>query len=145
MTQHHPLEDILERATDETDAESVSLGDLLELFEDRSFGPVFTVLGLLVVLPPLGAIPGLPMVIGMVVALFAFQMMLASGHPQSTGVYRKPVYFEGQGLQSAPKIARGVERDRLVRDPSPRRGDGRNGASNCGRCRRPSGPDDDAA
>jgi len=71
--------------------------------------------------------------------------MLASGHPQSTGVYRKPVYFEGQGLQSAPKIARGVERDRLVRDPSPRRGDGRNGASNCGRCRRPSGPDDDAA
>mgnify|MGYP003627962116 FL=1 len=81
MTQHHPLENILEKAADETDGESVSFGDLLELFEDRSFGPVFTLLGLLVVLPPLGAIPGLPMVIGLVVVLFAGQMMLGSAHP----------------------------------------------------------------
>ena len=80
MAENDPLESMLEKAANETDGERVSVGDLLDLYEDRTFGPVFTFLGLLVVLPPLGAIPGLPVVIGMLLVLFAFQMMVGSSH-----------------------------------------------------------------
>ena len=81
MANNHPLENILKTAADDTPGDKVSFGDLLELWEDRTFGPIFTLLGLLIVLPPLGAIPGLPLIIGMVLILFAFQMMVGSTHP----------------------------------------------------------------
>ena len=80
MANNHPLENILKTAADEAPGDKVSFGDLLDLWEDRTFGPIFTILGLLIVLPPLGAIPGLPLVIGMVLVLFAFQMMVGSTH-----------------------------------------------------------------
>lgn len=85
MAENDPLESILDKAADETDGKTVSVGDLLDLYEDRTFGPIFTFLGLLVVLPPLGAIPGLPVVIGMLLVLFAFQMMVGSSHPWVPG------------------------------------------------------------
>ena len=80
MANNHPLENILKTAANEAPGNKVSFGDLLDLWEDRTFGPIFTILGLLIVLPPLGAIPGLPLVIGMVLVLFAFQMMVGSTH-----------------------------------------------------------------
>ncbi|MEH6695281.1 MAG: exopolysaccharide biosynthesis protein [Hyphomonas sp.] len=81
MATKHPLENILEQAAENAPGDEVSFGDLLDLWEDRTFGPIFTILGLLIVLPPLGAIPGLPLIIGMVLILFAFQMMVGSTHP----------------------------------------------------------------
>jgi hypothetical protein len=80
MATKHPLENILEQAAENAPGDEVSFGDLLDLWEDRTFGPIFTILGLLIVLPPLGAIPGLPLIIGMVLVLFAFQMMVGSTH-----------------------------------------------------------------
>lgn len=80
MANNHPLENILKTAADKAPGDEVSFGDLLDLWEDRTFGPIFTILGLLIVLPPLGAIPGLPLIVGMVLILFAFQMMVGSTH-----------------------------------------------------------------
>tara|TARA_R110000787_G_scaffold71794_11_gene159969 strand:- start:12813 stop:13397 length:585 start_codon:yes stop_codon:yes gene_type:complete len=80
MPNNHPLPNILTTAADEAPGDKVSFGDLLDLWEDRTFGPIFTILGLMIVLPPLGAIPGLPLLIGMVLVLFAFQMMVGTTH-----------------------------------------------------------------
>ena len=69
MSDTRPLEDILEAAEHEMDGRDGSVSDLLDIYDDRAFGPIFSLLGLLVVLPPLGAIPGLPMVVGVMIIL----------------------------------------------------------------------------
>ena len=84
-----PLENVLERAIEDIDGDKVTLGDVLELFGDRSFGPVITLLGLLTVIPPLGGIPGLPMVVGVVVILFSAQIIFGRKHIWVPGFIRK--------------------------------------------------------
>ncbi|WP_084398931.1 exopolysaccharide biosynthesis protein [Henriciella aquimarina] len=79
-SRNDPLENVLERTINEIDGEKITFGDVLDLFGDRSFGPVIAFLGLLVVLPPLGAIPGLPALIGFVIILFSFQIILGAKH-----------------------------------------------------------------
>ena len=75
-----PLENVLERAIEEIEADEVTFGDVLELFGDRSFGPIIALLGLLTVIPPLGAIPGLPVVVGFVIILFSAQIIGGANH-----------------------------------------------------------------
>ena len=80
MSDTRPLEDILETAAHEMDGRDGSVSDLLDIYDDRAFGPI-SLLGLLVVLPPLGAIPGLPMVVGVMIILFSAQLLLGRNHP----------------------------------------------------------------
>lgn len=80
MDNEHPVESVISRAIKDTDGDTVSVSDLLDLFEDRSFGPIFLLLGLLVVLPPLGGIPGLPAVVGVLILLFSLQRLLGRSH-----------------------------------------------------------------
>lgn len=77
-SRHDPLENVLETAIDDCEGEEISVGDLLDMFGDRSFGPIITLLGLLVVLPPLGGIPGLPMIVGCIILLFSLQIMFGA-------------------------------------------------------------------
>ena len=80
MADDDPLEGILTKAIEGADGDKVSLKEIIKLYDDRSFGPIFCLLGLLVVLPPLGAIPGLPAAIGAVILLFSLQMLLGRSH-----------------------------------------------------------------
>ncbi len=80
MADQHPLEDVLRRAIRDTDGDKTSIGDLMDLYGQRSFGPVFTLLGLLTVAPPLGAIPGLPAAVGVVILLFSAQILSGRRH-----------------------------------------------------------------
>ena len=107
MANNHPLQNILKTAVDEASGDKVSFGDLLDLWEDRTFGPIFTILGLLIVLPPLGAIPGLPLVIGMVLVLFAFQMMVGSAHVWVPETVEK-LSVSKKKVRKADKKAKGV-------------------------------------
>ena len=107
MANNHPLQNILKTAADEASGDKVSFGDLLDLWEDRTFGPIFTILGLLIVLPPLGAIPGLPLVIGMVLVLFAFQMMVGSAHVWVPETVEK-LSVSKKKVRKADKKAKGV-------------------------------------
>ncbi|MEQ9314577.1 MAG: exopolysaccharide biosynthesis protein [Henriciella sp.] len=75
-----PLENVLERAINEVDGDKVSFGALLDLFGHRSFGPIVAFLGLLTVIPPLGGIPGLPAVVGLVIVLFSIQIIFGADH-----------------------------------------------------------------
>ena len=75
-----PLENVLDRAINDIDGEKITFGDVLDLFGDRSFGPVIAFLGLLVVLPPLGAVPGLPALIGLIIIMFSLQILFGAKH-----------------------------------------------------------------
>ena len=79
-SQSDPLENVLETAIEEGGEGTISVGDLLNMFGHRSFGPIITLLGLLVVLPPLGGIPGLPAVIGVIILLFSIQILFGADH-----------------------------------------------------------------
>lgn len=80
IDRDHPLEDILSQAVEQTDGDSVTVQDILELYGDRAFGPIFTLLGLLAVIPPVSTIPGLPAIIGILLILFAGQILLGQDY-----------------------------------------------------------------
>lgn len=85
MTQTEPLESILGEADDIAEEnQNVDLKTLIEAFDDRAFGPVLTLLGLLA-LSPFGAIPGIPAVLAVILILFAVQILLGRSSPWLPG------------------------------------------------------------
>lgn len=80
MDRDHPLEDVLDKAADAAEGDKVHISDLLDLYGDRSFGPILLLLGLLAVIPPMGAIPGVPAAVGAVIILFSVQMLFGRKH-----------------------------------------------------------------
>jgi len=69
-----PLESILERAREAANGEGVDLKDLVQAFGDRAFGPVM-ILCSLFLMTPIGIIPGLPAAFGLIVIIFAMQLL----------------------------------------------------------------------
>lgn len=78
--QTTPLEDVIDRALDQTSGDTVSVANIVEAFGNRSFGPFFVIAGLFVLLPPMGAVPGLPAIAGLASALLAAQMLFGRDH-----------------------------------------------------------------
>ena len=74
------LLDTLERIAAAADKGDVTLGDIACRLEERGFGPILTLLGALIALPT-GAIPGLPAVVGLVLILFALQLLIGRHVP----------------------------------------------------------------
>ena len=76
-----PLEDVLGEALDAAEGQDeVSVGDLLDAFGSRSFGPVLVLFGLLALFPPIGAVPGVPVVLGAALLLVAVQFVVGRHH-----------------------------------------------------------------
>lgn len=88
-SRNDPLENVIERTINDIDGDKITLGDVLDLFGDRSFGPVIAFLGLLVVLPPLGAIPVLPAIIGLLIVMFCVQIIFGASHIWVPGFVEK--------------------------------------------------------
>lgn len=76
----HPLEMVLQKTIEDSEGKDVTLRDILRIFGSRSFGPVFTILGLFAGLPPMGAIPGIPAAVGVVILLFSLQVVFGRSH-----------------------------------------------------------------
>ncbi len=55
--------------------DEVSIGDVVEAFGNRSYGPVLLVLALIGI-SPIGGVPGIPAFLATVIALFAVQMVI---------------------------------------------------------------------
>ena len=110
-----PLENVLETAIGEGGDGTISVGDLLDTFGHRSFGPVITLLGLLVVLPPLGGIPGLPAIVGVIILLFSTQTLLGADHIWMPSLIRDQS-LEASRLEDAEdRVKPWLERiDRLI-------------------------------
>ena len=83
-----PLESILERAREAANGEGVDLKDLVQAFGDRAFGPVM-ILCSLFLMTPIGIIPGLPAAFGLIVIIFAMQLLFRRDYPWMPEVLRK--------------------------------------------------------
>ncbi|GGY44324.1 exopolysaccharide biosynthesis protein [Parvularcula lutaonensis] len=70
-----PLEDILEEARESSDGEKTSVGELVDAFGAQSLGPVLILFGLLALFPPIGAVPGVPILLGAALVLYSVQFI----------------------------------------------------------------------
>ena len=76
MANDRPLETTIEEIEDATGEDRTTLGALLDSFEDRSLGLVLLVFGMLVCLPVIGALPGLPDLAALAVLLGVFHAFI---------------------------------------------------------------------
>lgn len=75
-----PIEQAVDEAIEAAHRGRVAIQDLLEAWEERSYGPLFIVLGF-VAATPLSAIPPTAAVLGLVIAALALQMLAGKRHP----------------------------------------------------------------
>lgn len=102
MESRMSLTQLLERLDDANDGKTIQLRNVIETFESRGFGPLITLPGLIALLPT-GAIPGVPSVCGLFIALIAVQQLLGR---QSPWLPRKL----GERGISRGKLHRSIER-----------------------------------
>lgn len=91
-----------ERSTEDNDP--VRVGDILDAFAGRIFGPLLIIPGLML-LTPLGAIPGAPAILGILVAFLAAQRLIGQDRPWV------PKRLRDRGIQRE-KLLRGFEKIR---------------------------------
>jgi len=76
----HSVCDILDKLRELADRhDKVKIGDMLEAIGKRSFGP-FLLIPALIDISPIGSIPGLPTLLGLMIAIIAVQMLLGRDH-----------------------------------------------------------------
>jgi len=84
-----PLQSVLDQVETTLDgSESVDLKTVVEAFGNRSFGPVMVLCGLCM-MTPLGAIPGIPPAFGVIVIVFAVQLLFRRKTPWMPEVLRR--------------------------------------------------------
>ena len=109
-----PLSDIVDDMVSDAKDGELTLGDVLDDLGDRSYGPLFFVIGLIIILP-IGAIPGVPIVLGAVLIILAVQFVIGMHHPWMPSRFRRLSISE-EKAQDARKRARPILRfiDRFV-------------------------------
>lgn len=83
-----PLGDILNKVDEIAMGEDTDLHTVIAAFGDRAFGPVLTLCGLLH-LTPIGALPGVPIALGIVIISFAGQLVFGRDTPWMPEFLRK--------------------------------------------------------
>ena len=74
------LTQFVDHMVEETDGDIVTLGELLDTVSHRSYGPLLLLPALLAA-SPIGAIPGMSIITGMIIILIAAQMLFGLIHP----------------------------------------------------------------
>lgn len=111
------LEEVMDRVVEAAhDRETISVDDILSAIGQRSFGPVLLLVGLIVLAPLIGDIPGIPTLCAIMVFSFSIQLMLHREHfwlPQ--WMLRRTV--KTRSLHKAVELSRKPARfiDRLVK------------------------------
>lgn len=86
MKEPHCVKDILDDLDELAEQnDEVSIADVVEAFGDRSYGP-FLLVPALVELTPLGAVPGVPTFLAVIIALVAAQMLFGKSHLWLPGI-----------------------------------------------------------
>ncbi len=105
----HSIGDILDQLETLADQHyRVSLGDAVEAFGNRSYGPFLLVPGLIEI-SPIGGIPGLPTVLATVIVLFAAQMAWGRQHLWLPG-FLKRRSVKAETVRKATAKLRGIAR-----------------------------------
>ena len=77
---YEPLEAIIDEAIEAADGDSISLRGLLAAWGDRSYGPLFVILGFIAG-TPLAIVPGAAALVAVVIILLALQMVVGFRYP----------------------------------------------------------------
>lgn len=81
MSEPHNITEVLEQVEEKTEGEKcISIGEFLDTFEHRGYGPLLLIIALLIVLPT-GGIPGVPTLLGLVIILIASQLAWGRATP----------------------------------------------------------------
>lgn len=59
----------------------IKISELLKFFERKSFGALLILPCILLLIPPIGAIPGAPFLLGLIIAVITFQLILGIYQP----------------------------------------------------------------
>ncbi|MCV0394724.1 MAG: exopolysaccharide biosynthesis protein [Rhizobiaceae bacterium] len=103
------LQDILDRLIESSrERDNITVDRIVETFGHRSYGPVLIVPAL-IELTPVGAIPGVPTVLALVVLLFAVQIIAGRRHLWMPRVIASRS-ISANGLRTASKKARPAAR-----------------------------------
>jgi hypothetical protein len=101
------LGDALDCLLEETEGkEKISLSDALEAFGSRAFGPLILVPAILLTLPT-GALPGVPIALGAVIAFVCLELLLGRRKPAIPGLFGK-LSFSREGLEKGREGGKGV-------------------------------------
>jgi len=75
-SENKPIDAAIDDIEGAVGRETTTLGTVMDSFEDRSLGAILLIFGLLVFLPFIGAIPGLPDVAALVVLIAVFHALV---------------------------------------------------------------------
>jgi len=89
MSESHTVESLADDLLQQADKQSIEIGEIVEIFGNRSFGSALTILGLLAIVPPIGMIPGLPATVGLIIILFTAQIIIGRDHIWLPGFIEK--------------------------------------------------------
>lgn len=113
-----PLQDVVAKAVEDTEGEEeISVGELTETFGTRSFGPILVLFGLLALFPPIGAIPGVPIILGATLLLFAVQFAVGRDHIWLPSRLKRASFARAKLEKAQEKSAKWLERlDKLFKE-----------------------------
>lgn len=74
------LQDLLKKIRENSQKEEISVGEIIEMVGERSYGPLLLIAGLATLAPIIGDIPGMPTVLGAIVFLFSAQLLFGKDH-----------------------------------------------------------------
>jgi len=115
MSQHNTLTDLLETLEADGDGQRLSLGEVLNVIGERGYGPLVLVLALIAALPT-GAVPGIPSVCGISIALVSAQLVCGKRYPWLPRRLRRMSIERRHYARVADRITPWTRRlDRLVR------------------------------
>ncbi|WP_110689498.1 exopolysaccharide biosynthesis protein [Salinicola endophyticus] len=80
MAERLKLTAIFETLDERVEDDTITLGDIVETFNARGFGPVVLIPGLIALLPT-GGVPGVPSLCGIFIALMAIQLVFGRRSP----------------------------------------------------------------
>jgi hypothetical protein len=98
-----PLKSILRQVQETAQGETVDLKTVIEAFGNRAFGPILLLCSLFL-LTPLGMLPGVPVGFGVVVILFALQLLFRRPYPWMPEFLAK-VKITPKALEQADRFA----------------------------------------
>lgn len=94
-----PLESLLDKVDESIVGAETDLKSVVESLGDRAFGPVLALSGLIMV-TPLGAIPGMPIALAAVIISFSLQLLLGRETPWLPQTLRR-IRFKQKSITSA--------------------------------------------
>jgi len=78
----HDLSGLLDTMSEAAaDKEKIRVKDIMEALGTRSLGPLLTLVGIVIVMPVVGDIPGVPIMMGSLVLLVSIQLLIGREHP----------------------------------------------------------------